>query len=61
MLSPSGFLMERDQSIRDLIAAKITTQTVKKVPKTDGLPLEGNHWLRIEHLTCVYADLVQTT
>lgn len=55
------FIAKRKLEVDRIAAAVITTQAVNTIPPVNDIPLEGNHWLSLSNVTCVYADLVGST
>ncbi|MBP7795162.1 MAG: hypothetical protein KA059_00075 [Elusimicrobiales bacterium] len=61
MISPSEFKWNITNEVNSILATKFTKQNINSIPNPDQIPLEGNHWLYVSNVTCVYADLVGST
>lgn len=61
MASTTEFIGTIKENVDTILAAKLTTQKVGTIPESAKIPLEGTHWLAVDDVTCVYADMVGST
>jgi len=61
MASTFEFIAEVKANVDSIMGAKVTTQKVTSIPDPAKIPLEGTHWLSVDDVTCVYADMVGST
>ncbi len=47
--------------IEDIINSKVTIQNMNNIPESEEIPLEIPHCLKIEDVTCVFVDMVNST
>lgn len=55
----NSFLDEIGATINEIINDKVSFQKINTIP--DTIPLEGNHWLELDEVTCVFVDMVGST
>lgn len=55
----SDLLREVGSDITNIIGIPVSVTNVNKIPEV--IPLEGNNWLKLEEVSCVYVDMVGST
>lgn len=50
-----------NEIIEDITNSKITIQKMNNIPESEAIPLQKPHCLKIEDVTCVFIDMVNST
>jgi class 3 adenylate cyclase len=54
-------LTDLEADARGLYGKKVEIKSVEAIPDSSDIPLLNNSWLRLDDVTCVYADMVRST
>ena len=55
----NSFLDDIRTAVNRIINDKASFQKINTIP--DTIPLEGNHWLELDEVTCVFVDMIGST
>lgn len=55
----NNFLEEMHALIDNIVSSEVTIQKINVIP--DTIPLDGNHWLELDEISCVFVDMVGST